>query len=509
MNIEMHSHTSERSSCSHVAAADMVRRAFEQGLQGIVFTDHHSFWTESELARIRLHSHVPKYFLLFSGQEVTTGDFGDILIYGADRTIPKGTRLEQIRREFPEAALVWAHPYRDEKTPSPERLLDPRLDAVEIFNSNHTSLENHRALQDWHRYRFTAIAGTDTHALSYTGTFPTQFDHPISTVEELAAEVRLGRCRPFFKEIPREGSNLRITELTIGTGRAERPREKIVVKALDAEKWETADRASHIMGNLLSHGFETGQFRIPRVLARDDEHLTLIEEGIHGKTLHDKLICADDREARRYLEMAARWLARLHNCRLLLTPCDDFLEHEAGRMEKYSAAFTEIGHRFTRRAKEIADTILTTERQLFRRHPHLPVQGHGDFNPKNILIGRDNPDDPGTSFVAVIDFDDSHCMLPAFDVGTFIAQFRNQFFHNGDVLRKVSETDFLRAYLDAAEGVSDDFPAQLELYRARANMSIAYYLIMVGLGDSENLWRVLVEADHALARVAMGEVRKG
>ena len=54
------------------------------------------------------------------------------------------------------------------------------------------------------------------------------------------------------------------------------------------------------------------------------------------------------------------------------------------------------------------------------------VQGHGDYHLKNILIGHDNPDDRDTTFAAVIDFDSSMCMPPAFDVGTFLAQYRNQ-----------------------------------------------------------------------------------
>jgi hypothetical protein len=36
-------------------------------------------------------------------------------------------------------------------------------------------------------------------------------------------------------------------------------------------------------------------------------------------------------------------------------------------------------------------------------------------------------------------------------------------------------------------------------------MCIAYYLIKVGMGESENLWRVLVEADQALTRLAMNQ----
>jgi 3',5'-nucleoside bisphosphate phosphatase len=500
MIIEMHSHTSEHSSCSHVKAVDLVYGAFERGLQGIVLTDHHYFWSKEELENVRLRSQVPKHFLLFSGQEVTTRDFGDVLVYGADRTIARGTSLDRIRHEFPEAALVWAHPYRSEKIPKREHLQDPRLDGIEIFNSNHSYLENYRGLQDWHRYRFTAVAGTDTHALSYTGAFPTLFDHPVLTVEELAFELRQGRCRPFFKEVPREGSNLQLTELEIGA--EERHEEKIIIKELENQKWVAADRAFRLMQELNARGFGTGHFRAPRPLGRDSDRKIIIEEGIRGCTLFDKLLLADAEGARHCLKLTAQWLARLHNCRLRITGRDEFMEREPLQLQKYISAFSEIDHQFTRRAREIVETILEAETEIFLRHPGSLAQGHGDFNPKNIFIGHDNPHDPETIFVAAIDFDSSHVMLPAFDVGTFLAQFRNQFYPHPEVRQKVSESLFLESYLEAAEHPVGDFLSQVELFRARTNMSIAYYLIKVGLGESENLWRVLVESDQALTGLA-------
>jgi len=41
----------------------------------------------------------------------------------------------------------------------------------------------------------------------------------------------------------------------------------------------------------------------------------------------------------------------------------------------------------------------------------------------------------------------------------------------------------------------------VELFRARANLSIASFLIRVGMGDSEDLWRVLVEAEQSLSQI--------
>jgi hypothetical protein len=133
------------------------------------------------------------------------------------------------------------------------------------------------------------------------------------------------------------------------------------------------------------------------------------------------------------------------------------------------------------------------------------VQGHGDYHPRNIFIGQDNPDDKESIYVAAVDFNSSYVMPPAFDVGTFVAQFRNQFFHHRDVLKKVTEDFFLDTYLQNAENIDEDFFAQVELFRARTNLSIIYLLIKVGLGESEDLWRVMVEAEHCLANLSINE----
>ena len=379
-----------------------------------------------------------------------------------------------------------------------------RLDAIEIFNSNHTVAENIRGLGDWHRYRFNAIAGTDTHALSYTGTYPTIFDHPFRTVNEMAVEIRHGRCRPFFKEIPKAGTQIQVTELTIGTKGIDNRREKIIVKTHNQEyKWKSAARAYHVIQEIASNGFTGGRYRVPRPLGQDRETHTLIEEGVRGKSLFDKLIKADDENSRFYMELAGRWLARLHACRLCVTPRDEYLNLEKERLNRYLKHFEGIRHKETRRVKELAERIWRTELDFFEKDQSRFVQGHGDYHLKNILIGYDNPDDRNTAFAAVIDFDSSMCMPPAFDVGTFIAQYRNQLLHYPEIRAKVPEEIFLENYLATANPQNRNFLSQVELFQARTDLSIAGYLIKVGKGSSGDLFKVLVDAEKCLTKIAM------
>ena len=498
MLMEMHCHTAEHSACSSVPAVELIKRVLARGLQGAVLTDHHYHWPESELRQLRRAACVPDHFLLFSGQEVSTSDVGDVLVYGADASISRATPLAEIRAAWPQAALVWAHPYRKGRQPDDAHLLAEHLDGVEIFSSNHGVAENSRALFDWHRLRFTAIAGTDTHGAQYAGTYPTIFDHPVADIHELAAEIRHGRCRPFFKEIPHSGANSLVTEVTIGTKGDEETRERIIIRTItNLKKWRSAERAETIMAAVAEHQFAGGRFRVPLPIGIDAERMTLIEQGVRGKSLFDKILAASPEDGRSYLELTARWLGRLHAARLAVTPADEFMEREQGRLDHYLSRFDAIGHRHGKRAHGIKDAILAAEQRLFI-DSSLLVQGHGDFHPKNVIIGQDNQENRDTLFAAAIDFESSQLLPPAFDVGTFLSQFRNQFFAFPEILNRLPEGLFLEAYADEAGPLGASFACQVELFRARTNLSIASYLIKVGMGDSEDLWRVLVEAERAL-----------
>ena len=510
MLLEMHCHSREHSQCSHVDAVELVNRCFSKGLQGVVITDHHYLWPPEELHRLRKAARVPEHFLILAGQETRTIDFGDILVYGATQTLPGGLTLAELRQAALEAALVWAHPYRRSRGPDTDRLTEGALDGIEIFNSNHSVRGNSRGLSDWHRLRFTAIAGTDTHGSSYAGLYPTLFDHPVTDIIELAREVRAGRCRPFYKEIPRAGSKNQVTEVTFGAKGQDEIRERIIIRTLEtAARWQSAERAHRIMAHLGRHGFSGGSYRVPAAIDTDNASRTLIQEGLRGKLLFDRLLAAQPEDGRHYLQLAARWLARLHNCRLCLTPDDEFLPRERQRLARYLERFESIDHPLARRAAELRAATLDREERLVAANGKELVQGHGDFHPKNVIIGQDNLEDRATLFVAAVDFESSLCLPPAFDVGCFLAQFRNQFFGATEILQRYPEELFLAAYREERQALPVDFDAQVAIFRARTNLGIAAYLIKLGMGDSEDLYRVLVEAEQALTHTSAAELAGG
>jgi aminoglycoside phosphotransferase (APT) family kinase protein len=499
--LEIHSHTRKHSPCSHISALTLVQEVRDKGLQGLVLTDHHHVWTASDLAELRKEAQLEEHFVLLSGQEVTTADSGDVLVFGPTEAIQRHSRLADIVQKYPEAAVVWAHPYRNGVRPEPRLLRASHpFHGIEIFSSNHTIRDNIHGLQDWHRHKFTALAGTDTHAEGYAGTYPTQFDHWVSTLEDLVTEIRNGRCRPFFKEIPRTGANLQVTEIVVGTKGRKETRERWIIKKLHGRsKWEKARHAYRVMEEVFRHGFDSGPYRVPEPLDLDPESQTLIEVSQRAKSLYDMLLAVPPKEGRRLIEIVAAWLARFHGVQVTIPVRETFESSEERRMQNYMKRFVRSGHPHTGKAVSLAEIVLAAEKRIAEYGTEGFALGHGDFHPKNVLVGQDQVTDRSSLFVSAIDFENSRTYPQAYDVGTFLAQFRNQFSGTG-ILREYTEDAFLEAYQQRAHGLPSDFLRQVELFKARTDLSIASYLIKVGMGDSQDLWRVLVEAERSIAQ---------
>ncbi len=499
MLLEIHCHTSEKSSCSFVSAADLIARAFEVGMDGIVLTDHHYLWPAEELAAVKTAAGVPDHFLVLSGQETTTAEHKDVLVYGADRLFPKGTEITQIRQACPQAALVWAHPYRLGGNPQEDQLRDPRFDAIEILNSNHTFTETHRAVNDWHQGKFTATAGTDAHALSYVGTYPTVFEHPVETIEDFAVEIKAGRCHPDFTEVRRSGTtSTRVRELAVGS-RHKNPKTFIVKEYEQNEAWQGGDRAYRIMTAIRHNGFDRGTCRVPEPLAGDAQHKILIEEKAAGKELFTVLLESDAERAGKALKMAATWLARLHSLGLQVTKTEEFIGLEPERLNWYVKGLHERDNPHRQRVQGMCDFIVENELRLIQTQPEWQVQVHGDFHLKNIFYDDEHQ---GEACIFVIDFDSSYVAPQAFDVGTFLAQYDNMFYNNRQIRRKAPPQLFLDTYLSEVEELPQDFRQQVQLFRARAYLSILYYLAKVDLGESENFWTILLDAEKILASIS-------
>ncbi len=498
MLLEIHVHSRKHSQCSKADPVDLIKRARKKGVQGVIITEHHYLWTLEELAGLRRESEVENSFVILSGQEVKT-DIGHVLVYGAGRTIPDATDLTALRKSFPGAALVWAHPFRGGSVPSRDELLNPMLDAVEIFNINHTPKENYRALQLWHKYKFNAVAGTDAHEEKNAGLFSTQVLHPVNSIEEFAEELKKGRCIPFVKEIPRSGSNLVVTEITMGTKGGDEVRNRLITKQFsDGEKWRAARKSLDIREALYARGFNSGKYRVPGTLDIQENERLIIEEGQRGNILFDTLSYVDPAIGSVYFNMSAEWLAKLHGLTLSDAGREDTFKREERRFNSYLKSFKSTANPYQQQAEKFIDLVQKEEEKIFHADTAQRfVLCHGDYHPGNIIIGQDRARDIGTLYVSVIDFDNAMYMPPEFDIGYFISQFLSQYSAAAHVTKNYPVEDFVKAYRKLAGDKGEVSGRLIDLFRLRANLSIASFFIKVGKGEGPDM-EFLIKASQEL-----------
>ena len=491
MLLEIHAHSSRYSKCSHADPVALVKQAQAKGMQGIVITEHKYQWKEEELKELKRKSEASDSFLILSAQEIVT-DIGHVLVYGAKETIDGDITLKQLKSRFPDAALVWAHPFRDGKLPLKEELTNPLLDAIEIFNINYDAKENYLALSKWHEYKFTAVSGSDAHSQEAVGIFPTEFYHPIAGIKDIAFEIKNGRCKPFLKEVPKSGSNLSVMEITIGTKGSDEVRTRLIVKRIaDDKKWEKALASLEVRQAVYDNGFSSGKFRVPKAIDVDGSNRLIIEEGQRGSALFDVLGYVNEKIGREYFKLTAQWLAGLHNMKLAITGADAAIAHEKKRLSGYADYFAKTNNPNIKKVKSIIDFVSEKEAGLLQKYTGSFVQCHGDYHPKNILIGQDRLRDFSTLFVSVIDFDNSILLPSAFDAGYFLAQFAYQFRASLETIKEYNEDYFLGAYKSASKTIPEGFDEAVRIFKMRANLSIASYLIKVGKGDSQDMEYVL------------------
>jgi hypothetical protein len=130
-----------------------------------------------------------------SGQEVFTSDYGDVLIFGANESINYRITLSALRRKFPEAAIVWAHPYRSGSIPSEIELFNSDL----VINPHQRDLGNKRGISDWKKWDFKATSGSDIHHIDIEEFYPTDFLEHVDSMESLVSCIRGGLCNPTYR----------------------------------------------------------------------------------------------------------------------------------------------------------------------------------------------------------------------------------------------------------------------------------------------------------------------
>jgi predicted metal-dependent phosphoesterase TrpH len=196
LRFDLHVHTKEGSPCATVSAAEILTLAAGQGLDGVVFTDHHHRWPEDRLQEVR--ERAGPALQVFSGQEITFCGI-DFLVFGWDGNPAdfktRGAFAEAVRGEG--GAILVAHPFSILYYLDAETMASWGVNGVEVFNT----LKGGPTPEEWRevkRYGLVETAGSDFHRHVIPGALGncwTEIRGKVNRLEDLVDALREGRTQ--------------------------------------------------------------------------------------------------------------------------------------------------------------------------------------------------------------------------------------------------------------------------------------------------------------------------
>jgi len=194
MKMDLHVH-SNISPCSKMSLEDLIKKAWEIGLDGLCITDHASTAAKAYLDKL------PNYGLtIIVGMEYSSTD-GDFLVFGEIENIPSGLSGRQLL-EFiaPSNTLaIAAHPFRQKRRCNPSVMENVLI--VEGINGRCSDLENELTLKWACGRNQKLVGGSDAHTLDEIGKVVTWFERPIFDVWDLIENLK---NHQYYPEIGRE-----------------------------------------------------------------------------------------------------------------------------------------------------------------------------------------------------------------------------------------------------------------------------------------------------------------
>ena len=209
MIIDIHTHSFPASEDSSLSPDQLIGEAKRIGLDGLCITNHDGFWDPFELDELLSRA---LDFLVLPGCEVTTEE-GHLLVYGLDRYLFGMHRAAFVRDLVDQAGgvVVVAHPYRRSFRQLPsvdtgayremlERACENSVfslaDAVEVNNGRGSEQENAFSREIAGLLGLRGTGASDAHACEDLGAFGTEFERPVSCLEEFISEMKAGRFKP-------------------------------------------------------------------------------------------------------------------------------------------------------------------------------------------------------------------------------------------------------------------------------------------------------------------------
>jgi predicted metal-dependent phosphoesterase TrpH len=201
MRFDHHLHTQRHSPDSSIDPLELITRAKQIGLDGVVITEHDYQWKADELTRLAARA-VP--LRVFAGVEVSARE-GHFLVYGLPSHhevypgIGVGELISVVRRH--EAAIVAAHPFRWSQ-PFQKIIAahGPVFDALELVSNNVTGETRSLTMDLLREHPMGATGSSDAHEISTLGCYFTEFDRDIDTMADFVAALRARAGRPRHRE---------------------------------------------------------------------------------------------------------------------------------------------------------------------------------------------------------------------------------------------------------------------------------------------------------------------
>lgn len=208
MLIDLHTHSYPHSDDSFMSVDELIEGSKSLGLDGICLTDHDAFWTDEEIRDLSSKHD----FLVMPGCEINT-ESGHVLVYGLSKYEFGMHRPEFLKASVVQAGgtMIAAHPYRrrfiEEPAEKPgvrEEMLErakgdeffQMCQGIEALNGRGLAIQNEFSLDLGGRLSASLTAGSDAHKVEQIGTVATEFQNPISCLQDLIKELQGGRYQP-------------------------------------------------------------------------------------------------------------------------------------------------------------------------------------------------------------------------------------------------------------------------------------------------------------------------
>lgn len=219
MIVDLHVHT-KLSADSRVTAEQYLEFAARSqcGLGAICFTEHRLYPDDLEIEQTYAELSERFGIRVFRGIEADT-NLGHLLLFGVNAEIRR--RFDLTNRMLKSEHLIDvvhheggvaipAHPFREsgfgDRLDSLLARHGAALGAIEVVNGQNSESQNQHAVDAALKLGITAVGGSDAHFASakWFLTCATELECDVATVEELCAEIRAGRAKPYV--FPRDAA---------------------------------------------------------------------------------------------------------------------------------------------------------------------------------------------------------------------------------------------------------------------------------------------------------------